>query len=54
MHLGMRSLEDPDSMMRHGKLWAEEIKRKKAKIYIFLTWARDSHLSNEKTYLANS
>ena len=48
MHLGMRSLEDPDSMMRHGKLWAEEIKRKKAKIYIFLTWARDSHLSNEK------
>ena len=37
----MRSLEDPDSMMRHGKLWAEEIKRKKAKIYIFLTWARE-------------
>ena len=37
----MRFLEDPDSMMRHGKLWAEEIKRKKAKIYIFLTWARE-------------
>ena len=38
----LRSIENPDGMMRHGKLLAEEIKRKKAKIYIFLTWARET------------
>lgn len=39
---GMRAIQDPDSTVRHAKLLAEEIKRKKAKIYIFLPWARDT------------
>ena len=39
---GMRSIQDPDSTERHAKLLAEEIKRKKAKIYIFLPWARET------------
>jgi hypothetical protein len=39
---GMRSIQDPDSTVRHAKLLAEEIKRKKAKIYIFLPWARET------------
>lgn len=38
----MRSIQDPDSTVRHAKLLAEEIKRKKAKIYIFLPWARET------------
>lgn len=38
----LKTLQDPDSMMRHGKLLAEEIKRKRAKIYIFLTWTREA------------
>ena len=39
---GMRSIQDPDSTVRHAKLLAEEIKRKKAKIHIFLPWARET------------
>eukprot|EP00913_Durusdinium_trenchii_P029862 g27982.t1 len=38
----MRSLDEPECMMTHGKLLAEAIKKKKAKVFIFLTWARES------------
>lgn len=38
----MRSLDEPECMMNHGKLLAEAIKKKKAKVFIFLTWARES------------
>ncbi|CAK9068303.1 Methylthioribose transporter [Durusdinium trenchii] len=37
----MRSLDEPECMMNHGKLLAEAIKKKKAKVFIFLTWARE-------------
>lgn len=46
---GMRSIQDPDSTVRHAKLFTEEIKRKKAKIYIFLPWAREYNPYWQKT-----
>ncbi|CAK9068461.1 Methylthioribose transporter [Durusdinium trenchii] len=44
----MRSLDEPECMMTHGKLLAEAIKKKKAKVFIFLTWARESWICRKE------
>ena len=37
----MRSILAPDSLMHYGKLLGELIKKKKAKPYLYMTWARE-------------
>lgn len=36
-----RSLDAPDSLMHYGKLFAELIKEQDARIYLYMTWARE-------------
>ena len=37
----MRSFEAPDSLMHFGKLFADLIKKNDARVYLYMTWARE-------------
>lgn len=37
----MRSLEAPDSLMYYGKLFADLIQKNDAKVFLYMTWARE-------------
>ena len=45
----MRSFDAPDSLMHYGNLFANLIKENNAKIYLYMTWAREWNPYMQKT-----